>query len=78
MEENQSLSLEEIEKISTKEGLKELLAQKGGKYKTILDSIAYEEELKKLQVELVLMFQFFRLQLASTSTPRTLNIPGRF
>ena len=53
MEEKQSLSLEEIEKINTKEDLKKLLTQKEGKYKTILETIEYEEELKKLQVELV-------------------------
>jgi len=53
MKEEQSLSLEEIEKLHSKDELKELLASKSGKYKAILETIKYEEELRKLQVELV-------------------------
>lgn len=53
MEEKQGLTLEEIEKLESREELKELLERKNGKFKKILDTIEYEEELRKLQVELV-------------------------
>jgi polyphosphate kinase len=53
MEEKQSLTLEEIEKLESKKELKDLLKVKGGKYEKILDTVEYEEELKKLQIELV-------------------------
>ncbi|MEI6864549.1 polyphosphate kinase 2 [Flavicella sp.] len=53
MEKFESLSLEEIGKLQSKKELKSLLESKGGKYEVILNTIEYEEELKKLQVELV-------------------------
>jgi len=53
MKDEKGLSLEEIEQLQSKEELKKLLAAKQGKYKSILATIEYEEELKKLQIELV-------------------------
>tara|TARA_B100000809_G_scaffold249300_2_gene280451 strand:+ start:22624 stop:23481 length:858 start_codon:yes stop_codon:yes gene_type:complete len=53
MGENKSLTLEEIESVKSQKELKELLLQKDDKYKTVLNTIQYEEELKRLQIELV-------------------------
>lgn len=47
------LSLEDLQKINSSKGLKELLRSKNIDFKKVLKKIRYEEELKKLQIELV-------------------------
>jgi polyphosphate kinase 2 len=58
MKENKSLTLEEIENIESQNELKELLLQKDDKFKAVLNTIQYEKELKKLQIELVKLQQW--------------------
>ena len=48
-----SLSPEEIELISTKDGLKKLFESKNPNVKKVLKELKYEEELEELQIELV-------------------------
>ena len=56
--ENPSLSIEEIENATSSEELKELIRAKGGNYEKIIKSVEYEEELRKLQIELVKLQQW--------------------
>lgn len=58
MEENIGLTLEEIEKANSHEELKEILRTKGDKYERIVNTLEYEAELKKLQIELVKLQQW--------------------
>ncbi|WP_139958180.1 polyphosphate kinase 2 [Flavicella sediminum] len=53
MNEQQKITLEEIEKSKTSEELKNIIKSKGGKFKKIIKTVEYESELKKLQIELV-------------------------
>ncbi len=58
MKKDQHLTIEEIEKVSSKAELKAILADKSEKFTKILNTIEYEEELKKLQMELVKLQQW--------------------
>ncbi|MGB2127963.1 MAG: polyphosphate kinase 2 [Flavicella sp.] len=58
MKKKNLLTLEEIENVSSREDLKDILKNKGNHFSKVLKTIAYEEELKKLQIELVKLQQW--------------------
>ncbi len=58
MKKKNLLTLEEIENVSSREDLKDILKSKGSHFSKVLKTVAYEEELKKLQVELVKLQQW--------------------
>jgi polyphosphate kinase 2 len=51
------LTEEDLEQLRTARGLKKMLAQKHINFKSVLSDLAYEKELKKLQIELVKLQQ---------------------
>lgn len=58
MKDHKNLTLEEIEQVSSTSELKELLTDRSAKFTKILNTIEYEGELKKLQIELVKLQQW--------------------
>jgi len=58
MKKKNLLTLEEIENVSSREDLKDILENKGNHFSKVLKTVAYEEELKDLQVELVKLQQW--------------------
>ena len=58
MKESPHLTYKEIEEVQSRSDLKEIIKGKGTAYAKIIDTIAYEEELRKLQVELVKLQQW--------------------
>ena len=58
MKETPHLTYKEIEEVQSRSDLKEIIKGKGTAYAKIIDTIAYEEELRKLQVELVKLQQW--------------------
>jgi polyphosphate kinase 2 len=58
MKETPHLTFEEIEGVQSRSDLKDIIKGKGTAYAKIIDTIAYEDELRNLQVELVKLQQW--------------------
>ncbi len=58
MSQKSGLTIEEIESVNSRSELKKIIENKEKDYSKILRTVAYEEELKKLQVELVKLQQW--------------------